>query len=169
MFHWALSAATGAALLALGTGTAPQDQISGAYFLNEGRSDDFFEAIDNGVAIRSVATRDLARKLRKAAGPPYTLDISYSDGRFSIRNDAKPWIVVQIGGETIQWTLEDGQVFDISAKAEGGAVALTFHAPDSERTTIYRGGGEQLMAETTITSPLIPAPIHYKAVYNRAN
>lgn len=169
MFHWTLSAVTGAALLTLGTATAPQDPISGAYFLDEGRSDDFFQAIDNGIAINSFASRDLARKLRKAAVPSYAISISFSEGRFSIKNDAKPVIVVQPGGESTKWKIEDGQVFDVSAKADGEAVALTFRAPDSERTTVYRGGGQQLMAETMITSPLIPAPIRYKSVYNRAN
>lgn len=169
MLHWALSAATGAAILTFGTASAPQGPISGNYILDDGRSDDVFQAIESAIAVRSYVTRDLARRLRKATAPAYAIRISFSAGRFSIKNDAKPLIVVWTSGEAIEWKLEDGQVFDVSAKANGEAVSLTFRAPDSERITVYRSSGQQLVAETTITSPLLSTPIRYKVVYNRAN
>ena len=65
--------------------------------------------------------------------------------------------------------LEDGQVFDVSAKANGEAISLTFRAADSERTIVYRSDGQQLVTETTIISPLLSTPIRYKVVYNRAS
>ena len=78
-------------------------------------------------------------------------------------------IVVWTSGEPIEWTLEDGQVFDVSARANGEAISLTFRAPDSERTTVYRSEGQQLVTETTIISPLLSTPIRYRVVYNRAS
>ena len=83
--------------------------------------------------------------------------------------DAKAPIVVWTGGEPIEWRLDDGQIFDVSATANGEAISLTFRAPDSERTTVYRSDGQQLVTETTIISPLLSTPIRYRVVYNRAS
>jgi len=171
MRHWALSAATGAAVLISGPGSASPTQglVSGSYILDPERSDDAVQAIQGGVAGLSPATRTPFRqRLLKAALPGYAIRISTAPGRFSLKYDAKPLIRVLTSGEPISWTLEDGQVFDVSAKANGEAISLTFRAAESERTTVYRSDGEQLVAETTIVSPLLSTPIRYKAVYNRA-
>ena len=168
MRHWALSAATGAAILISSSGSAspPQGLISGSYILDEERSDDVLQAIDSAVA--GLSRPPFARRLRKAAAPAYAIRISFAAGRFSIHYDAKAPIVVWTGGEPIEWRLDDGQVFDVLARADGDAIALTFRAADSERTTVYRSDGQQLMTETTITSPLLSTPIRYRVVYNRA-
>ena len=171
MRHWALSAAAGAVILISSSGSAspPQGSISGSYFLDEERSDDVFQAIESGVAgIPNVTPLSFHARLRKAA-PSYAIRISFSADRFSIKYDAHPLIVVWINGEPIQWKLVKELVFDVSAKADGEAISLTFRAPDSERTTVYRSDGQQLLAETTVTSPLLSTPIRYKVVYNRAN
>ena len=170
MRHWALSAATGAAILTSGAASPAQGQISGNYILDRERSDDVVQAIQSAVAGLSSDTRlPFARRLRKAAAPAYAIRISIAAGRISIKNDAKPLIVVWTSGESIKWKLEDGQVFDVSGKANGEAVSLIFHAADSERTTVYRSDGQQLVTETIIISPLLSTPIRYKVVYNRAS
>jgi len=95
--------------------------------------------------------------------------ISSSGTRLSITYDAKTPIVVWIGGEPIKWKLVEGLVFDVSAKANGEAISLTFRGDDSTRTTVYRSVGQQLVEETSIISPLLSKPIVYRLVYNRAN
>lgn len=172
MRHWALSAtAAGASILISSSGSAssPQGLISGSYFLDGKRSDNYLQSIDSALPVRSLATRDLVRRLRKAAAPGYAISISFPEGRFSIKIDDKRLIDVSTSGEAIEWKLVDGLIFDVSATANGEAVSLTFRAPDSERTTVYRSDGQQLVAENTITGPLISTPIRYKVVYNRAN
>ena len=169
MLHWVLSAATGTAIQIASPGSAspPQGLISGSYILDEERSDDVLQAIDSAVA--GLSRPPFARRLRKAAARPYAIRISFAAGRFSIHYDAKAPIVVWTGGEPIEWRLDDGQIFDVSATANGEAISLTFRAPDSERTTVYRSDGQQLVTETTIISPLLSTPIRYRVVYNRAN
>ena len=171
MRHWALSAATGAAILISSSGSASPEQglISGSYFLDEERSDHVSQAIDSALA--GLSNRPFAQRLHKASGaaPGYAIRISTAAGRFSINHDAKPLIRVWIGGEPIKWRLEDGQVFDVSAKVNGEDISLTFRAADSERTTVYRSDGQQLVTETTITGPLLSTPIRYKTVYNRSS
>jgi hypothetical protein len=116
----------------------------------------------------SVYRPYFARRIRKAGAPAYAIKILFAEGRFWIKNDAKRKIVVSTSGETIEWTQEDGQVFDISAQVTGEAISLTFHAIDaSERTTSYCSDGQQLVTETTIIGPLLSTPIHYRVVYNR--
>ena len=169
MRHWALSAAIGAAILISSSASPAQVLISGSYILDEERSDKVSQAIDSAVA--GLSNRHFAQRLHKASGaaPGYAIRISTASGRLSINHDAKPLIRVWINGEPIKWRLEDGQVFDVSAKANGDAISLTFRAPDNERTIVYRGDGQQLVTETIITSPLLSAPIRYRVVYNRAS
>lgn len=171
MLHWALSAATGAAIQISSPGSVslPQGLISGSYILDEERSDNYLQTINSALPARSLATRDLVRRLRKAAPPGYAIKISIVAGRFSIKIDDKRLIDVSTSGEAIEYTLVHGLVFDVSARANGEAISLTFRAPDSERTIVYRSDGQQLVTETTITSPLISTPIRYRAVYNRAS
>jgi hypothetical protein len=149
--------------------SAEQGLISGSYFLDGERSDNYLQSIDSALPVRSLATRDLVRRLRKAAAPGYAISISFPEGRFSIKIDDKRLIDVSTSGEAIEWKLVDGLVFDVSATANGEAVSLTFRAPDSERTTVYCSDGQQLVAGTTITGPLISTPIRFKVVFNRAN
>jgi hypothetical protein len=173
MLHWALSVATGAAISISSPGSASPEQglISGSYILDEERSDDVLQALNSAVdgMSPSITRLSFARRLRKAAAPAYAIRISIAAGRFSITRDAHPLITVWIGGEPIELMLEGRQVFDVSARANGEAISLTFRAADSERTTVYRSEGQQLVTETTIISPLLSTPIRYRVVYNRAS
>jgi hypothetical protein len=171
MRHWTLSAAIGAAILITSSGSASQAQgvVSGIYDRDPERSDAAFQAIESAIAGLPNAKRPLARmRLRKSIAAS-RIRVSSSGGRFSIAYDAKTPIVVWIGGEPIRWKLVEGLVFDVSAKVNGDAVSLTFRGDDSERTTVYRSVGQQLVEETIIISPLLSTPISYKIVYNRAN
>ncbi len=171
MRHWTLSAAIGAAILISSSGSASPAQgvVSGSYVQDRERSDDDFQAIESAIAGLSNAERPLARmRLRKSIATD-RIRISSSGGRVSIKYDAKTPIVVWLSGEPIKWKLVEGLVFDVSAKANGEAISLTFRGDDSERTTVYHSVGQQLVEETTIISPRVSTPISYKLVYNRAN
>lgn len=171
MRHWTLSAAIGAAILISSSSSASPAQrvVSGIYDRASERSDAAFQAIESAIASLPNANRPFARmRLRKSIAVS-RIRVSSSGDRVSIAYDAKTPIVVWVGGEPIKWKLAEGFVFDVSAKANGEAISLTFRADDSERTTVYRSVGQQLVEETTIISPLLSTPISYKLVYNRAN
>ena len=171
MRHWTLSAAIGAAVLISGSGSASpvHGVVSGIYVRDVQQRDDAFEAIESAIADVPDAKRPLARmRLRKSVAAA-RIRISSSGDRVSIAYDAKTPIVVWIGGEPIKWKLVESLVFDVSAKADGEAISLTFRGDDSERTLVYRSVGQQLVEETTIISPLLATPITYKLGYNRAN
>jgi len=149
---------------------AEQGLLSGSYIMDEERSDRVMNALNSAVDAMppSVYRPYFARRLRKAGAPVFAIKILLAEGQFWIKNDAKRKIVVSTSGEAIEWTLEDGQVFDVSAQVNGEAISLTFHGVDqSERTTSYCSDGQQLVTETTIIGPLLSTPIHYRVVYNR--
>ena len=168
MGHWALAAAAGVAILAPGTASSAQGLISGKYILDSGQSDDVTHLIESAHPGPSdMNWRDVHTRLLKSilAGPE--LRISSIAGRFSAQYDnPKPLIDVWISGEPIKWKLNDGQVFDVSAKANDEAVLLTLRGAYTEQTLVYRSLGQKLVVETTIISPKsIFAPIRYKLVY----
>ena len=66
----------------------------------------------------------------------------------------------------MKWKINDGQILDVSAKTNDEGVFITVLGSDYQRITVYRNVGRQLVAESTITSPGLSAPIRYKFVYN---
>lgn len=169
MFHWALSAATAAAILTPGVASPSQCVSWGIYVLDSERSDDVQQAITSAVA-GLPNTDGFARRLRKAnaAAAGTGIRISSSKVRFSIKYETRPQILVSTSGEPIQSKLNDGQVFNVSATENGGAVSLTFRSIDGQRTTVYRMVGPQFVEETTIISPRLSTPLRYRLVYNQA-
>jgi hypothetical protein len=171
MLQWALSAATGVAILisSSGSGSPAQGVVPGSYVRDEERSDDAFRAIESAIAGLSNAKRPLARMRLFKSIATHRIRVSSSGSRFSIKYDAKTPIVVWVSGEPIKWKLTESLVYDVSARANGEAISLTFRGDDSERTTVYRSVGQQLVEETTIIIPLLATPIRYKVVYKQAN
>jgi len=167
MFHWALFAAAVSAVSTPGIASPSQCVSWGTYVLDSERSDDVQAAITRAVA-SLPNTDNFGRRLRKANAASLEIRISRLAGRFSIKYETRPLILVLTSGEATQWKLNDGQVFDVSAKANGEAVSLTFRARDSERTTVYRIVGPQFIEETTIISPRLSIPIHYRLIYDQA-
>ena len=171
MRHWTLSAAIGAAILISTAGSASQAQgvVSGNYVQDRERSDDAFQAIESAIAGVSNAKRPLARMTLRKSIAVNRMRISIAGSRVGIAYDDKAPIVVRIGGEPVKWKLIEVLVFDVSAKANGEAISLTFRGEDSERVTTYRVVGRDLVADTTMTSPLLSTPIVYKQIFNRTN
>jgi hypothetical protein len=171
MRHWTLSAAIGAAILISGAGSASPAQgvVSGSYVQDRERSDDAFQAIESAIAGLPNAKRPLARMTLRKSIAVNRMRISSSGSRFSIKYDDKTPIVVWIDGEPVKWKLIEVLVFDVSAKANGEAISLTFRGEDSERVTTYRVIDQDLMVDTTMTSPFLSKPIVYKQIFNRTN
>jgi len=171
MRHWTLSAAIGTAILASGTGSASPAQgvVSGNYVLDRERSDDAFQAIESAIAGLSNAERPRVRTILLKSIAVNRMRISIAGSRVGITYDDKAPIVVWIGEDPVKWKLIEVLAFDVSAKANGEAISLTFRADYSVRTTTYRSVGQDLVADTTIVSPWVSTPIAYKQIFNRTN
>jgi hypothetical protein len=161
MRHHTLSAAIAVAMLSSTSGSATPAQavVSGIYELDTTRSDNAFKVIDSATANISDDKRPRVRmRLRKS--------IAVNRIRISTAG-AKTPIVVWMGGDPITWKLIPELVFDVSVKADGGTVALTFRGDDSERTSKYHSVGQDLVENTTIIGPLLSTPIVYKQVFKK--
>lgn len=174
MRHWNLSAAIGAAILSSSSGSASPVQVvvSGIYVVDEKRGDNAFQAIQSATADLPVDERPGVRQRLLKSIAVSRLRISTAGSRVGIAYDAKAPIVLWLGEEPIKWKLTDGFVFDVSAKANDESVALTFRDGSErtvtygiERTVTYRSVGQDLVADTTIISPLFAKPIVYRQVY----
>jgi hypothetical protein len=146
-----------------------QSVVSGIFVLDEARSDNAFQAIDSATADLADAKRPLARMRFRKSIAVNRIRINIAGSRVGVAYDAKTPIAVWVGKEPIKWKLIEELVFDVSAKADGEAVSLTFRGNDSERTTTYRSVGHDLVEDTTIISPLLATPVVYRQVYNRTN
>ena len=171
MRHWTLSAAIGAAILISSPGSASPapSVVSGNYLMDRERSDDAFKAIESGIAGLSDAKRQFARtRLRKSIAVD-RMRISIAGSRVGIAYDDKAPIVVWLGEDPVKWKLIEVLVFDVSARVDGDAVSLIFRGNDSERIMTYRSVGQDLVADTTMTSPWLSTPIVYKQIFKRTN
>jgi hypothetical protein len=84
----------------------------------------------------------------------------------SISDDSpRPIIHVYSDGGSVKWKINDGQVLDVSAKQDGEIVETKYIGDGYERITVYRNIGHSLVAESTIISPMLSAPIRYKSIY----
>lgn len=128
-----------------------------------------FEAIERAVAGLPDAKRPFLRSRLFKSVAANRIRLSSTGNRVSIVYDAKAPIVLWLGGGPVKWKLAEWFVYDVSAKADGDAISLTFRGSDGERTVVYHSVGRDLVEETSIVTPLLSAPITYKLVYNRAN
>ena len=169
--HWTLSAALGAAILASSSGSASSAQsvISGNYVMNRERSDDAFQAIERGIAGLSNDKRQLARTILRKTIAVNRMRISIAGSRVGIAYDDKAPIVIWMGENPIKWKLIEVLLFDVSAKSSGDAISLTFRGDSSERIMTYRSVGQDLVADTTMTSPWLSTPIVYKEIFDKTN
>ncbi len=96
MRHWTLSAAIGAAILSSSSGSASpvQGVVLGIYVLDQERSDDAFQAIENATADVSNAKRSLARRRLRKSIAVDRIRISSTGSRIGIAYNAKEPIVV---------------------------------------------------------------------------
>ena len=171
MRHWAMSAGIGAAILISSSGSATQAQgvISGSYVKDGERSDDAVQAIENAIAGLSNAKRPLARMTLRKSIAVSRMRISIAGSRVGIAYDDKAPFAVELDGEPVRWKLIEVLTFDVSAKANGEAISLTFRGEDSERVMTYRSVGQDLVVDTILTSPLLSTPIVYKQIFHRTN
>lgn len=171
MRHWALSAAIAAAIMTSSSGSAsPGPAVaSGIYVRDMQREGGAFEAFERAVAGLPDAKRPFLRSRLLKSVAANRIRLSSTGNRVSIVYDAKAPIVLWLGGEPVKWKLAEWFVYDVSAKADGDAISLTFRGSDGERTVVYHSVGRDLVEETSIVTPLLSAPITYKLVYNRTN
>ena len=109
---------------------------------------------------------ELRRKIYKSSLPTDNFRITIVAGQISISDDSpRPIIHVFSDDGSMKWKINDGQVLDVSAKLAGDNVEIRYIGDGYERMTVYRNVGQSLVAKSSITSPMLSAPIRFKSIY----
>ena len=168
MSRWTFPVVVATAIVALSPPSSAQSLISKKYILDRKQSDDVARMIANAAPSGlNINWPELRRKIYKSSLPTENFRSTSVAGRITISDDSpRPIIHVFAAGGSIKWRINDGQVLDVSAKLDGDTIEARFIGDGYEKMTIYRNIGQNLIAESTITSPMLSVPIRYKSIYN---
>ncbi len=155
------------AIVAHSPSSSAQSLISKKYILDRKQSDDAARMIANAApSPLNINWPELRRKIYKSSLPTDNFRLTIVAGQISISDDSpRPIIHVFSDDGSMKWKINDGQVLDVSAKLVGGTIEARYIGDGYERMTVYRNVGQSLLAESTITSPMLSAPIRFKSIY----
>lgn len=152
-----------------GVSAVAQDSLQGV-FVNANTSQEVIDkAVDAGVGKMNFIKRPIARSRLKKTNPLYQrIEIGNDGSQISVRFDAGKPVVMPANGNTVKWTRDDGEVFDVSASASGSKLQQTFKAEDGQRVNEFDLASDgTLTLRVTLTSSQLPEPVRYVLTYKR--
>ncbi|MDY6946961.1 MAG: hypothetical protein SXG53_14690 [Pseudomonadota bacterium] len=156
-----------ACMAACGANADDPSGLSGTYEYVAERSADVSQAIDKAVEKMNFIKRPIARsRLAKTNTPYRRIRIEHGTGDVEITYDDRKPLRLPLDGRPVKWTRDDGEVFDVSAKLDGGKLLQTYRAPDGTRVNSFtKDAGGSLHLEVEVSSPQLPQPVKYQLVY----
>ena len=167
MSRWTFPVVVAIAIVAHSPASSARSLISKKYILDRKNSDDAARMIANGSPRPlNINWPELRGKIYKSSLPTDNFRITIVAGQISISDDSpRPIIHVFSDDGSMKWKINDGQVLDVSATLAGDNVEVRYIGDGYERMTVYRNVGQSLVAESTITSPILSVPIRFKSIY----
>ena len=161
-----------AALLLVGLSTAARAEEPAwvGTFVSEEQTDAGIQkAIDAATADMNFLTRSVARgRLKKTNSLHRRIAITRQVVMMSVKFDERRPIEMPADGSLIKWTREDGEILDVSARAENGRLVQTFKAEDGQRVNSFIAeDADRLTLEVQVTSPRLSKPLTYMVRYRR--
>ena len=125
--------------------------------------------IEKATAPMNFITRPIARaRLKKTNAAYRQVVITRAGGEYTIQYDHRSPQHMPVSGQSVAWTREDGEKFQISALVEGDNLVQTYKAEDGERINVFHGDGAGGLAlGVTVKSPRLPKPVTYTIPYRR--
>ena len=162
-----------AALLILGpsTGARAEDPSWVGVFVNDEPSDaGVQQAIEAAIADMNFITRPVARsRLKKTNTLAHRITITRQAETITVRFDERKPAEMPADGRVVKWTGEDGEQFDVFARADDARLVQTFKAEDGQRVNSFTPeDAQRLTLEVQVTSPRLPKPLTYTVRYKRA-
>ena len=162
-----------AALLLVGLSTAARAEEPSwvGTFVSEEQTDAGIQkAIDAATADMNFLTRSVARgRLKKTNSLHRRIAITRQVVTISVKFDERRPIEMPADGSLFKWTREDGEILDVSARAEKGRLVQTFKAEDGQRVNSFSAeDAERMTMEVQVTSPRLSKPLTYIVRYRRA-
>jgi hypothetical protein len=142
----------------------------GSYAYVAEHSESIDDAIDAGVAKVNFIVRQIARpRLRKTNTAYQRLAFQLDADTLSIQMDERRPIRLPAGGTAVPWRREDGELFDVSARLEDGALVQRYVAEDGQRTNAFTlsEDGDLLHMQVTVHSPKLKDDVVYRLAYRR--
>lgn len=144
--------------------------LSGTYQAVSDRGNDIAEAIDKAVAKMNFIKRPIARgRLSRTNFAYKEIRIELGATEAEITYDTQAPIRMTLGGEPIKWKRADGEVFDVSANLDNGALVQTYKAEDGVRVNSFsKDANGTLQLAVEVSSPQLPEPVKYTLLYRPA-
>lgn len=170
------SAYLGAALLILqpslllsSAARAEEPSWVGIYVNDEQSDAGVQKAIEAAVADMNFITRAVARsRLKKTNTLAHRIAITRQAETISVRFDERKPAEMPADGRVVKWTGEDGEQFDVFARAGDDRLVQTFKAEDGQRVNSFTPeDAQRLTLEVQVTSPRLPKPLTYTVRYKR--
>ena len=161
-----------AALLFVGLSTAAlaaEPSWVGTFVSEEQTDAGIQTAIDAATADMNFLTRSVARgRLKKTNSLHKRIAITRQVVMIGVRFDERRPIEMPADGSLIKWTREDGELFEVSARAEDARLVQTFKAEDGQRVNSFIAeDAERLTLEVQVTGPRLSKPLTYIVRYRR--
>lgn len=154
-------------LAAAGSGASDSSGLTGNYKFVPAQSGDVTQAIDKAVEGMNFIKRPIARSRLSKTNTPYQhIRIEVGANEVELAFDANKPIRVPLDGQSIKWTRDDGEVFDVSARFDGNKLLQTYKAADGMRVNSFsKDSTGSLRLEVEVSSPQLPQPVKYMLAY----
>ena len=158
-------------IAALGAGADEVSGLSGTYKSVSERSNDIAQAIDKAVEKMNFIKRPIARgRLSRTNFAYKEIRIELGASEAVITYDTQAPIRMPLSGEAMKWKRADGEVFDVSARIEGGKLVQTYKAEDGVRVNAFsKDANGTLLLNVEVSSEQLPQPVKYTLEYRPAS
>jgi hypothetical protein len=144
--------------------------LSGKYKYAPEQSGDISQAIEQAVEKMNFIKRPIARgRLSRTNFAYQQVRIDVGATEAEVTYDTQAPIRMPLDGSPIKWKRADGEVFDVSAKVEGGKLVQTYKAEDGTRVnSFFKDASGLVHLEVEVSSAQLPQPVKYSLVYRPA-
>ncbi|HEY6643147.1 hypothetical protein [Povalibacter sp.] len=151
------------------TALAQGEAIQGVFVSTDTSKAAIIQAIYTAIAKMNFLTRAVARSRLLATNPLYQrIEITNDGSQITVRYDKGRPVVMPADGSEVKWTRDDGEEFNVAARAQGAQLQQTFKAEDGQRLNQFSLSPDgTLTLNVTIESPRLPAPLKYSLTYRR--
>lgn len=148
---------------------AQETPLQGVFASAGGGRETIDKAVEAATSKMNFVIRSVARSRLKKTNPPYQrIDIRNDGSQITVRFDKGNPVVMPADGAAVKWKRDDGEVFDVSAHAQGSQLRQTFKAEDGQRVNEFNMSADGVLTlNVTLTSPQLPQPVKYVLTYRR--
>lgn len=145
---------------------AADHPLAGNYAIDRASSESIDRAIDQAVKKLNFITRPIARSRLHNTNPAYDhISLAFSSTHATV-TAGPTTLKLPLDGSAIVWN-RDGEKISVNGRMQGASFVETFDAKDGRRTNTFSPRDDGIAMTVTVTSPRLPAALHYTLVYRK--